>query len=52
MTQTLPRDKDGDYPPISIVRSVYAAQEWDKWKTIKYSGKQKAQSAVLKYHSP
>lgn len=50
MVYTLNRDEDNDYPPSSILYSLYSAKEWDKWKQIKYKGKSKAESAVEKYH--
>ena len=50
MPRTLPRDEDGDFPPRSILRSEYAARQWDAWKQQKYNGSQRAPAALLKYY--
>ena len=49
MPYTLGIDEDGDYIPSSVARSRYAAQCWDKWKSVKYKGLQKAISILKIY---
>lgn len=50
MVYTLGIDEDGDYVPLSVAKSLYAAKCWDAWKLVKYKGQPKAPSVVLRIY--
>ena len=42
MVKVHQRDKDGEFPPISILHNRHEAWAWDEEKKIRFNGKQKS----------
>jgi hypothetical protein len=42
MVKVHQRDKDGEFPPLSILNNRHEAWAWDEEKKIRFNGKQKS----------